>query len=132
MRIRITLIFVFTLLSAGTSLAQNPKVLAVLTYADWCRPCLENGPRVEQDVIYPFLEKDVLLILNDRSNDQKRKQSTMLLDLLGINDKIGSKAKMARIILFDTKTKEIIGEIGLSSPSNAIENLFAEALKKAS
>lgn len=111
------------LFSSITSFAQTePKVVAVVTKANWCPACVKNGERVMAEVLSKVDTDKVAIIANDLTDDNTKKVSREELLKFGIEN---VEFKSTAIISFiDLKTKKIIKRVSVTKGSDELLNEF--------
>lgn len=110
---------VLFLTNAAFSQSQ-PKVIAVLSRANWCPTCVKNDPRILSEVVANVDKTQVEFIVNDLTNKETKIKSLELLTALGL-EKL--KLKTTGIITFiDPVTKQIISDIKVSKTTEEIQN----------
>lgn len=98
-------ILIIVLFSSIASFAQTePKIVAVVTKANWCPACVKNGERVLTEVLSKVDTEKVAIIANDLTDDNSIKVSRKALLSFGIEN---IEFKTTAIISFiDLKTKK--------------------------
>lgn len=116
-------ILIVVLFSSLASFAQTePKVVAVVTKANWCPACVKNGERVMTEVLSKVDTEKVAIIANDLTDDNSKKVSREALLNFGIEN-IEFKAT-AIISFIDLKTKKVIKRISVTKNSNELLEEF--------
>lgn len=116
-------ILLVVLFSSLTSFAQTePKVVAVVTKANWCPACVKNGERVMTEVVSKVDTEKVVIIANDLTDDNTKKTSREELSKFGIEN---VEFKTTAIISFiDLKTKKVIKRVSVTKNSEDLLNEF--------
>jgi thiol-disulfide isomerase/thioredoxin len=87
---------------------NEPKVLAVRMYADWCGNCKILDPKVDS-FKEDFSDGRVVFIRLDQTEDFDTAQSELLAGLIGIKDVfLEYKGKTGMMLLIDAKTKKLL------------------------
>lgn len=116
----ILLAFAMIFISNTVFSQSQPKVIAVLSRANWCPTCVKNDPRILSEVAANIDKTQVEFIVNDLTNKETKIKSLELLTGLGL-EKL--KLKTTGIITFiDPVTKQIISNIKVSKPTEEIQN----------
>lgn len=116
-------ILIIVLFSSLASFAQTePKVVAVVTKANWCPACVKNGERVLTEVLSKVDTEKVAIIANDLTDDNSIKVSRKALLSFGIEN---IEFKTTAIISFiDLKTKKVIKRVSVTKNSNELLEEF--------
>ncbi len=116
-------ILIIVLFSSIASFAQTePKIVAVVTKANWCPACVKNGERVLTEVLSKVDTEKVAIIANDLTDDNSIKVSRKALLSFGIEN---IEFKTTAIISFiDLKTKKVIKRVSVTKNSNELLEEF--------
>lgn len=116
-------ILIIVLFCSLASFAQTePKVVAVVTKANWCPACVKNGERVLTEVLSKVDTEKVAIIANDLTDDNSIKVSRKALLSFGIEN---IEFKTTAIISFiDLKTKKVIKRVSVTKNSNELLEEF--------
>ena len=127
---KLKLIFLsFTLvLVTNTIFAQaSPKIIAVVSKAQWCSTCIKNENRVGQQVISSVDTTKITLLINDLSDKQTENASAESFKKLGL--KQGNFKSTGVITFIDASSKKILSSISVAESSEKIKEAFANSLK---
>lgn len=115
--------------SALVSYAQvEPKVIAVVTKANWCPACVKNEARIGSEVLSKVNFNDVLVVVNDLTDDTTKQTSKESLKKNGLeNLKLKTTGEISFI---DPKTKKVISSISVAEPSEKIVAVFTKLTSK--
>ena len=114
-----------------TAVAQNAKVIALVNKASWCHVCKENGPRVEKDLMPMMMQnKNVLMVVNDLSDDKSMKDSHPMIEKAGITSFAKANKATGMIYFLDAKNKKLISKISLARSNEDIKMAFMNAVSK--
>jgi thiol-disulfide isomerase/thioredoxin len=105
------------------SFAQTePKVVAVVTKANWCPACVQNGERVMAEVLSKVDAEKVAIVANDLTDDKTKMASKEELKKFGIED---VEFKSTAIISFvDVKSKKVLKRVSVTKGSDALLKEF--------
>lgn len=125
-KIQLALLLFF---SAFASYAQvESKVIAVVTKANWCPACVKNEVRIGSEVMSKINLNDVLVVMNDLTDDTTKRTAEENLKNNGLEN---LKLKTTGVISFiDPKTKKVISSISVAEPSDKIVAVFTELTSK--
>ncbi|MDR0792331.1 MAG: hypothetical protein LBE82_03410 [Chitinophagaceae bacterium] len=122
-----------TVMSVFAANAQNasPKAIALLNKASWCPVCQANGARVEKDLM-PMLmqDKNILLVMNDLSDDKTKAASKEMLNKAGIASIAKKNTGTGMLYFIDAKSKKVISSVSIAEPNEKIMMTYKEALAK--
>ena len=114
------LAFAIIFISNAAFSQSQPKVIAVLSRANWCPTCVKNDSRIQSEVVANIDKTQVEFIVNDLTNKETKTKSLETLTGLGL-EKL--KLKTTGIITFiDPVAKKIISDINISKTSAEIQN----------
>lgn len=119
----------FTLvLVTNTIFAQaSPKIIAVVSKAQWCSTCIKNENRVGQEVISSVDTTKITLLINDLSDKQTKNASAESFKKFGLKQ---ANFKSTGVITFiDASSKKILSSISVAESSEKIKEAFANSLK---
>lgn len=110
------------LFSSLASFAQTePKVVAVVTKANWCPACVKNGGRVGAEVVPKVNLDKIVLVVNDLTDKKTTEASKEELKKYGFDT---LKLKSTGVISFiDVNSKKVLSTISVSKSS---EDLLTE------
>ena len=72
-RIQLAIVLFFSALISNAQV--EPKVIAVVTKANWCPACVKNEARIGSEVMSKVNLKDVKVVMNDLTNDSTKQTS---------------------------------------------------------
>ena len=134
LRLFATLAFVMAFMPTLTiAETDQPKVLAVLFYADWCGSCTVLDPEIQKARDKFDLDNEpVLFIRLDTTDAARRYQAGLMASSLGLGDFYEQNAGATGfMILVDAETNEIISRLTKSMDATAITSEVKAALDKA-
>lgn len=105
------------------SFAQTePKVIAVVSKANWCPACIKNEARVGTEVMSKVDMSKIAILINDLSDKKTKNISAKTMKSNGL-EKVNLKTTGV-ITFIDAKTKKIISNISISKSSEEILEAF--------
>ncbi|MEW6213288.1 MAG: thioredoxin family protein [Acidobacteriota bacterium] len=108
---------------------EQPGLLAVLFYADWCNSCKILEPKLNQ-VKREFQDKSVLFTRFDLTDDFTKDQSAHFAALIGLeNFYRESEGKTGFMLLIDGQSKKLLGKITKEKSPDEIRTMLTHALK---
>jgi thiol:disulfide interchange protein len=108
---------------------NEPKVLAVRMYADWCGNCKILDSKVES-FKEGFSDGRVVFIRLDQTEDFDTAQSELLAGLLGIKDVfLEYKGKTGMMLLIDANSKKLLEVITHRNETDEIKAKIAGYIK---
>ncbi|MDJ0750239.1 MAG: thioredoxin domain-containing protein [Woeseiaceae bacterium] len=112
---------------------QEPEVLGILFYADWCGSCKILEPEVDKARGKANLDNEpVLFVRLDLTDATRRHQAAMLASSLGIGDFFDRNAGATGfMLLVDAESKEVISTLTKKSDAAAITEQVKAAIRKA-
>ncbi len=122
-----------TVLSIFTANAQStsPKITTLLNTASWCHVCRANVPRIEKDLMPMMMQdKNVQVVVNDRSNKNTKKASYPILEKAGIIAFANNNKATGMIYFLDANTKELLSRVSMSKSNEEIMTTYKTALSK--
>ena len=116
---------------AITGFAQKVKVIALVSKANWCHVCKDNGPRFEKDIMPMAMEnKDVQIVMNDLTDDNTKAASLPMLQKAGIEKFAIKNNATGMLYLIDASTKKLIAKISLAENNEEIKKVYMAAINK--
>lgn len=119
--IKLIAILLFSIMS---TIAQEnkQKIVAVVTKANWCPACVQNGERVMNEVLSKVNTNKIAILTNDLSDKKTKRSSVENLKQYGIDNLV---LKETGIISFvNVTTKKIIKTVSITKSSDEILNEF--------
>ncbi len=89
---------------------QQPKILAVELYADWCAICKRIEPNYQR-IQEQFAGQGVLFLRFDRTDQAAEEQSRLLAASLGIERAYQLHEGTGRVLLIDPQSKVVVGQL---------------------
>ncbi len=130
-KIRLIITTALFLVGAFAFAQDNAKVIALVTKANWCSICKKNGDRMAKEVFSTYMSGNVVIVMNDLSDDNTKKESQKMIEANQIT-KIANKSTSTGIItLIDIKTGKVVSTISVSKSTEKIKKAIDEALTKA-
>lgn len=112
----------------GEIKVEQPKLLALLFYADWCNSCKVLEPKLDQ-VKREFQTKSVLFTRFDMTDDFTKDQSAHYAALVGLEKFYGENAgKTGFMLLIETGSKKLLGKITKDKSADEIKSMLTHAL----
>lgn len=115
--------------AAVTAPAEDTRVLAVLSYADWCGSCKALDPKVKAVQAANTFDGVEFATIDYTSRDADAFFSDA--DTLGVRDamrsQFGEKIKTGRLYLVDLDTGDVISTIDKSMDETAIVAAISDA-----
>ena len=110
--------------------AQNPKVLGVLFYADWCGSCRILDPKIEKARGKADLDnQDILFVRLDLTDATSRHQAELLASKLGLGEVYSENAgKTGFMVLFDGSSGKPIARLTKDMDADQIITAIDSAL----
>ena len=119
--IKLLAVLLFSVMSTFAQ-ENKQKVVAVVTKANWCPACVQNGERVMNEVLSKVNTKKVAIVSNDLTDQKTKMSSNESLKQYGINN---LDLKETAVISFvDTKTKKVVKSISITKSSKEILKEF--------
>ncbi len=112
---------------------QEPEVLGVLFYADWCGSCKVLEPEIDKARGKADLDNEAVLFVRlDLTDATRSHQASMLASSLGLGEAFAQKAGATGfMLLVDAETKEVISMVTRKSDAAAIADQVKAAILKA-
>lgn len=102
---------------------QSPKIIAIVTKANWCPTCVNNESRIGSDVIPKIDTNQINLIINDLTNAKTKEVSLQKLKESGLQD---LNLKVTGLITFvDPTTKKIVSSIKVTESTDTLLASFS-------
>lgn len=110
---------------------NSPKVIALVNKASWCPVCQANGPRFEKDIMPMAMnDKNVLIVMNDLSDDKTKKASLPMLEKAGVAAFAKSHKGTGTLYFIDAKSKKLISQVSLAQSDEEIKKVYMAAVSK--
>lgn len=108
---------------------EQPRLLAVLFYADWCKSCKVLEPKLDE-VKRGFQNDSVLFTRFDLTDEFTKDQSEHYAALVGLeNFYRENDGKTGFLLLIDAKSKQLLGKITKEKTPEEIKSMLTNALK---
>ena len=119
--LKITFLFLALLLAGFTMHAQaTAKVIAVVNKADWCHVCQQNGNKMMKEVAPVFENSNILIVMNDLTNETTTKKSKQVLKEHKVYAAVKDETATGMVFLVSKETGKITGKISVAEPAAAI------------
>ena len=127
----LSLVLVF---SPFANAAEEPEVMGVLFYADWCNSCKVLEPRIDQARVDSSLDSgSVLFVTLDLTDEVTIHQSQLLAESLGLGDVYTAhEGTTGFMLLVDADSKKVITRLTKELESEDISDLVGKAITHAS
>jgi hypothetical protein len=138
--IKLKVMFVMLLMTIGIaskaqenhempSQSANPKLVAVVIRANWCKVCKENGERFGA-VLMPYAAKGVNIYMNDLTDAATTNASKELLQKAGVYNKALAKVKQTGVVLFiNPQTGEKIKQVSIALADEEMKTVINSLIK---
>lgn len=112
---------------------EQPEVLGVLFYADWCGSCKVLDPAIQKARGKSDLDNaPVLFVRLDLTDATRRYQASLMASALGLGDFYEKNAGATGfMLLVDAETKEVISRLTKTMDAAAITNEVIAAIEVA-
>jgi thiol:disulfide interchange protein len=108
--------------------AAAPKVIAAAFHADWCGMCKEMGPDF-MAARESLLERDILFVKFDLTNEKTAHQAAMMASALGLKDVFEAQApKTGAIKVVDAESGEVVATLTAEHDTAAMKQELEKAL----
>jgi thiol-disulfide isomerase/thioredoxin len=119
----------FTLNANQVSSDEDPRVIAMYIYADWCGACQAIKPIMEE-AKPEFEEQPVLFVKMDMTNDFTAHQSKLMAARLGLSEIFEKNEGMTGfVLLLDANTNEVLDKITTDDDKQGIITKITNALE---
>lgn len=115
--------------SLGYHAEEEAKIIVLVNTANWCPACRANGERLEQEILFQFMDDPQYIILvNDLSDDKSIAQSLPAINQNGLSEFVRKNKATGTIFFIDAASKRMHSKISVTKDSEAIKRAFREAL----
>lgn len=119
----------FTVSATQVESEDDPAVIAMYMYADWCGACQAIKPKMAE-AKPEFEGQPVLFIKMDMTNDFTAHQSKLLAARLGLSEIFQKNEGMTGfVLLLDANTNEVLDKITTDDDTEGIITKITNALK---
>ncbi len=129
-KVKILLALLALFLGVNGFAQANPKVICLVTKANWCPVCKANGERMGKEVFSSYKDGNVMVVANDLTDDATKKACKKDLDAAGITKVAENSTSTGLITLIDFKTKKVIETISVAKTTEEIKEAINKALKR--
>lgn len=120
----------FTISANQVESKEDPAVIAMYMYADWCGACQAIKPKMEE-AKPEFEGQPVLFVKMNMTNDFTAHQSKLLAARLGLSEIFEKNEGMTGfVLLLDANTNEVIDKITTDDDTEGIIAKITNALGK--
>ena len=129
-----SIVFTLTLLSISPLViqAQSNDLYIVFNEASWCKYCKANGERIHQLVDEYALKNNVLVISNDVTNEETKKNAVPQLTELGLYDFMQFRKEAAIVFVFDASSNSLLDKFSIKLDNEKILTILNQSLAKVS
>ncbi|HBQ59180.1 MAG TPA: hypothetical protein DD671_06035 [Balneolaceae bacterium] len=119
----------FTLNANQVNSDEDPQVIAMYMYADWCGACQAIKPIMEE-AKPEFEGQPVLFVKMDMTNDFTAHQSKLMAARLGLSEIFEKNEGMTGfVLLLDANTNEVLDKITTDDDKQGIITKITNALE---
>ena len=119
----------FTLAAGQVESDEDPHVIAMYMYADWCGACQAIKPIMEE-AKPEFEGQPVLFVKMDMTNDFTAHQSKLMAARLGLSEIFEKNEGMTGfVLLLDANTNEVLDKITTDDDKQGIITKITNALE---
>ncbi len=111
--------------------ANEVKVIAVISKANWCSVCVANGSRAVAVFNENNKNGDVQFVFNDVTDAETTKASLLELKKVGLDKAMENYNATGVCYFFDAKTKKPITQITVANSDKELAYVMGEAIKSA-
>jgi hypothetical protein len=110
---------------------EQPKVVGVLFYADWCASCKALEPKLH-NVKKQIMDQPIYFTRVDMTDECTKKQSGMFVEWVGLGEIYREHApKTGFMLLIDAKEKKVLSKLTKTQSEAELKAAMEEALAKA-
>lgn len=107
---------------------EQPKVVGLLFYADWCASCKVLEPKLNE-VKKQFMDQPIYFTRVDMTDDSTQKQSGMLAEWVGLGEIYREHApKTGFMLLIDPQTKKVLSKLTKTQSEAELKTAMEDAL----
>lgn len=116
-------------LSAQTTATDDPQIIGVKMYADWCGKCQKMAPNLEK-AKPQFAGGDVLFVRFDMTDEFRTEQSKLLADWMGLSSLFDKhEGRTGYMVLVDAQTKKEIKTLTSDQSAQELTQAIQSVLK---
>jgi thiol:disulfide interchange protein len=109
---------------------EEPKVIVIVTKANWCGTCKANGTRTVENFMSNNQDSYFQLVANDLTDKTTKKASLESLKKIGY-DKEGKKLAVTGVLSFyNAKTKKLLTQISVSKSNEEVTQVMNDIRKQ--
>ena len=113
---------------ASDAQTDDPRVIALVFYADWCGSCKALDPRLDAVRAHSDL-RTVSFVTLDQTNAEARRQSAGLAETGGYEAVYrANEGKTGFVLLLNAETKQVIGTLTVADSEAAIARKLERAI----
>jgi hypothetical protein len=119
---------ILALIVSTSLIAQAaPKVVAVVTKADWCSVCKANGERAMAAFMENNKDGSVKFYMNDLTDDQTKKKSADELKPSGLYEVANKIQGTGMVSFYNPATKMLISQVSVSETDSKLAAALSAA-----
>lgn len=119
-----------TIATMSFRMLEEPKVIVIVTKANWCGTCKANGARTVENFTTNNQDNYFQLVANDLTDKNTKKTSLESLKKIGY-DKIGKKlSSTGTLSFYDSKSKKLITQVSVSKSNEEVTQIMNDIRKQ--
>jgi hypothetical protein len=129
-KISAILFLMVTIATMSFRMLEEPKVIVIVTKANWCGTCKANGARTVENFTTNNQDNYFQLVANDLTDKNTKKTSLESLKKIGY-DKIGKKlSSTGTLSFYDSKSKKLITQVSVSKSNEEVTQIMNDIRKQ--
>ncbi|MFY0624921.1 MAG: hypothetical protein JXR07_01420 [Reichenbachiella sp.] len=114
----------------NASHAQSTSLFIVISEATWCKYCKANGERIHSLIDEYKIDKQIIVLSNDLSDEATKSKSLIQLEKMGLADYMTNKKSTGVVYVFNAETKKVMDNFPIKLESDVIVKRLTKNLDK--